>query len=228
MTRPRNGLGRDGVLSEEGLLRHSFGCVRHEHTPRRAVKWHWLASLFPGADDPVKTEDLSADILQHGIREPVVFYKQFILDGRKRYVLARELGIPYPRVEYTGSDPLGYILEKNGHDRLAVKDVVVRLAKFDGSKPTLQQRGHLLYRQVATVSNIAVRALKLELYGAAHLSSKAKSSSQVSAVQLEMALSHPPASVSSHLSPEVADTIRHPLQTERQYSLFGYEGCECR
>lgn len=36
-----------------------------------------------------------------------------VLDGRNRYMAARDLGIEYPFCEYEGNDPLGFVISKN-------------------------------------------------------------------------------------------------------------------
>lgn len=36
-----------------------------------------------------------------------------VLDGRNRYTVARELGIEYPRCDYLGTDPLGFVISRN-------------------------------------------------------------------------------------------------------------------
>src|SRR6185312_3858258 len=83
---------------------------------------------------------LKADIAKNGVIEPIVFLGEFILDGRNRYEIARELGIEYPRVEYTGDDPLGFVLAKNLSRRHLTDrqraDVAARLAKLPRGRPT--------------------------------------------------------------------------------------------
>lgn len=60
---------------------------------------------------------LRDDIREHGVREPIVFLNGAILDGRNRYLCARELLIEYPRVEFEGDDPLGFVISHNLHRR---------------------------------------------------------------------------------------------------------------
>ena len=54
-----------------------------------------------------------AGIRKNGVIEPIVFLDGSILNGRNRYMAARKLGIEYPRVEYEGTDPLGFVIAKN-------------------------------------------------------------------------------------------------------------------
>lgn len=83
-----------------------------EHTPPVGVVWHEYANLFPWIEGPA-FQELKADIAKNGVLEPIVFLDGAILDGRNRYVAARELGIEYPRVEYEGDDPLAFVIAKN-------------------------------------------------------------------------------------------------------------------
>lgn len=83
-----------------------------ERVPPEGIKWHPYSDLFPWMDDAA-FDELKADIAKNGVLEPVVFLDGQILDGRNRYMAARDLGIEYPRVEYRGDDPLGYVISLN-------------------------------------------------------------------------------------------------------------------
>lgn len=83
-----------------------------ERVPPVGVKWHPYADVFPWMEGEAY-EALKADIAKNGVIEPIVFHDGYILDGRNRYSAARELGIEYPRVEYEGHDPLGYVISLN-------------------------------------------------------------------------------------------------------------------
>ena len=112
---------------------------RSERTPPVGVKWHSYAELFPWMDDAAFA-DLKADIAKNGVLEPIVFMGDAILDGRNRYIAARELGIEYPRVEFTGDDPLGFVLAKNLARRHLTDrqraDVAARIAKLPRGRPS--------------------------------------------------------------------------------------------
>ena len=62
-------------------------------------------------------EGLRQDIKEHGVREPVVFLDGAILDGRNRYMCANDLDIDFPSVEFTGDDPLSFVISHNLHRR---------------------------------------------------------------------------------------------------------------
>lgn len=104
-----------------------------ERTPPVGVKWHEYANLFPWLNAAARAE-LKADIEKNGVLDPIVFIGEYVLDGRNRYEIARELGIEYPRVEYEGDDPLGFVLSKNLTRRHLTDreraDVAAKLAKL--------------------------------------------------------------------------------------------------
>jgi phage N-6-adenine-methyltransferase len=90
---------------------------RAEHTPPVGVVFHEYANIFPMLQGEAFGA-LRDDIRRHGIREPVVFLGAHILDGRNRYMAARELGIEYPRREFgsqpsDGDDPLAFVVSHN-------------------------------------------------------------------------------------------------------------------
>lgn len=90
--------------------------VRSEIASPAPARFHEYANLFPMLAGPA-LDELREDIRAHGVREPVVFLGDAILDGRNRYMCARDIGVEYPRVEYDGDDPLGFVISRNLHRR---------------------------------------------------------------------------------------------------------------
>jgi len=90
--------------------------VTFEICPPVLPIFHDYANLFPMMQGEA-LDALRADIRQNGVREPVVFLDGAILDGRNRYMCARDLGLEYPRVDFVGDDPLGYVISHNLHRR---------------------------------------------------------------------------------------------------------------
>lgn len=88
------------------------GGVAYERVPAVGVKFHEYAELFPWLEGAA-FDELKADISRNGVIEPIVFIGDTILDGRNRYMAARDLGIEYPRVEYSGNNPLDFVVSKN-------------------------------------------------------------------------------------------------------------------
>lgn len=77
---------------------------------------HRFALLFPLMEGEAFVE-LTENIRQHGVREPIVLLDGEVLDGRNRYLAAREAGQPIPTREYEGDDPLGFVISLNLHRR---------------------------------------------------------------------------------------------------------------
>ena len=97
------------------------------------MEYRQIANIFPMMGEQ-ELEELSNDIMENGLHQPIVVYEGKILDGRNRYrawcdyvgeeVTAEELRQVkiYPNgepamVEYDGDDPLGYVLSLNLHRR---------------------------------------------------------------------------------------------------------------
>lgn len=79
---------------------------------------HPLASLMPPMGEK-EYADFRDNIAQQGYdpEQPVVTYQGTLLDGRHRRRACQELGIDCPAKEYTGDDPLGFVLGRNLHRR---------------------------------------------------------------------------------------------------------------
>lgn len=80
------------------------------------MEFHEFASIFPMMQ-PGEFRDLVDDIKKNGLVEPIVLCGGKILDGRNRWMACNELGIEPKFEQYTGSDPVGYIVSKNLHRR---------------------------------------------------------------------------------------------------------------
>lgn len=73
---------------------------------------HPLADLFPmigGAEFAALVDDVRAN----GVRRPIVLFEGKVLDGRNRYMAAREVGCGYPVVDFTGDDPVAFVISEN-------------------------------------------------------------------------------------------------------------------
>ena len=76
------------------------------------MKIHPLADLFPSMDEDA-FHRLKEDVKANGIIEPIWLHNQQIIDGRHRHRAATELAIPCPSRDYTGNDPLGFVISLN-------------------------------------------------------------------------------------------------------------------
>jgi hypothetical protein len=73
---------------------------------------HPLAGLFPLIEGP-EFDKLTDDIRDHGLREPITLFGGEILDGRNRHRACLAAGIEPRFEEYTGDDPLGFVISRN-------------------------------------------------------------------------------------------------------------------
>lgn len=76
------------------------------------ARCHPLADLFPLVEGEAY-RDLVEDVRANGVREPIVMLDGMILDGRHRYLAAREAGVPWPTREFEEGDPLAYVVSIN-------------------------------------------------------------------------------------------------------------------
>lgn len=81
-------------------------------TPQEPVRFHEYANLFPMLEGKPRAE-LVEDIALNGMQEPIVMMGPVILDGRNRYMCARETGAEIKAIQYEGDDPLGFVISKN-------------------------------------------------------------------------------------------------------------------
>lgn len=141
---------------------------RVERSPEAGVRWHPYADIFPWIEGEAFKE-LKADIAKNGVLEPVVFMGDAILDGRNRYMAARDLGIDYPRTEYKGDDPLGFVLSKNLTRRHLSESqramVAAKLAKLPAHRPAADKSANLPTSDVsqpaaATMLNVSERSVR--------------------------------------------------------------------
>jgi len=141
--------------------------VRHEHTPPVGVRWHEYAELFPWIEGRA-FDELKEDIRKNGVLEPIVFLDGAILDGRNRYIAARDLGIEYPRVEFDGPDALAFVIAKNLARRHLSESqrgmVAAKLAKLprggDRKSDTFDQTANLRTDQAADMLNVSSRTVE--------------------------------------------------------------------
>lgn len=61
--------------------------------------------------------DLTDDIRQHGLREPIWLYEGKILDGRNRWRACQAAGVEPVFADYTGDDALAFAVSLNLHRR---------------------------------------------------------------------------------------------------------------
>lgn len=128
------------------------------------LTYHPLAELFPllqGKD----FDDLVEDIRVNGVLEPVWTYQGQILDGRNRHRAAGVAGREAPAREYTGEDPLSFVISLNMHRRhLSESQRSVIAAKIatlsEGRPPNTAQVGAVSQAQAAELMHVGRRSVQ--------------------------------------------------------------------
>jgi hypothetical protein len=129
-----------------------------------AIEFHPLANLFPlveGADFDVLVDDIS----RNGLHEPITLYQGKILDGRNRYRACLRASVAPAFEEYTGRDPLGYVVSLN-LTRRHLNDaqramVAAKLATLKhGGDRSKSPIGDLSQQQAADLLNISKRSVE--------------------------------------------------------------------
>ena len=79
---------------------------------------HQYANLFPMMSE-AELKTLIDDMKANGYdtSSPIITYQGMILDGRNRYRAAAEASVIPSTVEYSGDDPLAFVLRHNLHRR---------------------------------------------------------------------------------------------------------------
>ena len=75
-------------------------------------EFHELASLFPMLPE-TEINLLAQDIKTNGLMYPITLYGDKIIDGRNRYKACELAGVEPFFTEYTGNDPLQYVISLN-------------------------------------------------------------------------------------------------------------------
>ena len=77
---------------------------------------HPLADLFPVM--PFKDlEALAEDIKRNGQHDPIITFEGKLLDGRHRFQACQMAGVEPNFEEFTGTDPIAFVISKNLHRR---------------------------------------------------------------------------------------------------------------
>ena len=82
----------------------------------KAFRIHPLAHVFPDLT-PEQFDNLKQDLTRNGLLEAITLYEEQVLDGRHRYRICCECGIPMRFAHYRGDNPLAYVTSKNFHRR---------------------------------------------------------------------------------------------------------------
>jgi hypothetical protein len=106
---------RSGSATREdaGAAASEPGTIIFERTPPEGVVWHEFLRCFPEHWGPA-LGDIKDSIRADGVKVPILRQGNVIIDGRARYLAARELGVEYPVQEYSADgDQLADIIALN-------------------------------------------------------------------------------------------------------------------
>lgn len=128
------------------------------------MKFHALSEIFPLLEGQA-FEELVADIRENGVREPVWIYQDQILDGRNRFRAAEAAGREAPTREYTGDDPVKFVISLNLHRRHLDESqramVATKLAALTRGRPAENgPRDTVTQENAAELMNVGVRSVK--------------------------------------------------------------------
>jgi hypothetical protein len=101
------------------------------------MKFHPYSEIFP----PLAGTDLNAlaaDIKANGLREAIWLYDGQILDGRNRFTACRQVQVEPSFRDYTGDDPLGFVVSLN----ITRRHLTVEQRAMAGARIATLQRGH--------------------------------------------------------------------------------------
>lgn len=80
------------------------------------MKFHPYSEVFTLLEGP-SLDELAADIKANGLREKIWIYQDQILDGRNRFLACKQAKIKPEYREYTGDNPLAFVVSLNIHRR---------------------------------------------------------------------------------------------------------------
>ena len=101
-------------------------------------EFHPLAGIFPMIEGDAYSQ-LMADVMKHGVREPVWLHEGKIIDGRNRYRAAQAMGKTFETRAYEGNDAVGFVVSLNLHRRHLSESqraaVAAKLANLPAHRP---------------------------------------------------------------------------------------------
>lgn len=127
------------------------------------MKFHPLSELFPLMQGR-EFDELVADIKTFGLREPIWTYQGEILDGRNRWRACEAAQLAHrPMREYTGNNPLPFVVSLNLHRRhLDEGQRGIVAAKIESTKqgrPGKDANLHVSRAHAAELLNVSERTV---------------------------------------------------------------------
>ena len=128
--------------------------------------FHKYADIFPLIEG-AEFERLCADVRQHGVREPIVFFEGKVLDGRNRLRAATKVGVECPRKTFEGDDEaaLDFVVSLNvarrhlsESQRAMVADSLATMRS--GARTDLSPIGERSQEEAAILLNVGKRSVE--------------------------------------------------------------------
>lgn len=124
---------------------------------------HPAAAIFPLLEGQAFTE-LVEDVRRRGLVDPIVTFGDTILDGRNRARACEEAGTEPRFTEYTGDDPLGFVVSTNLHRRHLTESqramVGTRVADLQRGANQHTPIGGTSQADAAALLNVSERAIQ--------------------------------------------------------------------
>ena len=102
------------------------------------MRHHEYAALFPMLPD-AELQSLANDIRDNGLETPIVTLEGAILDGRNRHRACEIAGVSPRFEEYTGKDPMQFVISHNLHRRHLTESqrgmVAAKMATMKNGRP---------------------------------------------------------------------------------------------
>jgi len=183
-----------------------------------SLKLHPLAEAFPAMTKD-EFRALLEDIHVHGLHDPITLYEGKILDGRHRYMACTQMRRDIECVEYTGDNPLSFVISKNEKRRHLTPS---QLAMVAGKLATFAARGSNQFRMVATEgSSRELPSKPLTIAAIAENLNVGQATIKRAKVVVEQGSEETIEAVSSgHLSVNIAETIVKNVPRDEQTALM--------
>jgi ParB-like chromosome segregation protein Spo0J len=118
------------------------------------LELHPLCTLFPRLTG-AEFEALKADIIANGQREPITVHEGFVLDGGNRYRACIEAGIEPILRDFTGANPVAFVLSANLHRRHLTPGQQAAIVASAQDWTLAQTVGNPAFKAVAQSGNVA-------------------------------------------------------------------------
>ncbi len=125
------------------------------------MKLHKFCRIFP----PITGEEfanLVADIKANGLQQPITAYKDQILDGQNRFNACEQAGVKPVFQEFTGDDPLGFVISQNMNRRHLTDDqraaIAAEIATYKGRQ--VAESATLRNADAAQILNVSTRHVR--------------------------------------------------------------------